>query len=489
MSALWIFLLPLIGAVVAPWLGRAARTMAMAVLAVDALLLVQLWRQAGVSTDSPWIASWSADWIPQLGVRFALGLDGFALSLALMSCVVGVATLAGTPGRGRDDGAFCAWFLAGVAGVIGVFLATDLVFFFVCFELMLLPVVALMARWGTGDDHRRVAMRFFVFTQTGGLLMLISIVGLHAVHHAATGVHTFDYAALTATPLSNVLAQLFLLGFLAAFAVKLPLVPFHTWQAETYASAPTEAAILLAALMAKTAGFGLLRLALPLFPGAAIELAPWLIALAVLTIVYAAWLAYGQQDMVRVIAYSSASHLGYVVLGAFAFNELGRTGAVVQMVCHGLSVAGLFLVFAHVARTTGSRDVRELGGLWKAAPSLGVVGLVFVFATLGLPGLGNFVGEFMVLAGAFQRYPLATALAAVGAVLSAAYALRLMQTTFFGPADPARRVTALPTGSMIVCAGLIAGLVWTGLRPQALVALLVPSPADVQQLVAGGSRE
>lgn len=488
MSALWVFLLPLLGAVVAPWLGRVARTMAMAVLAVDALLLVQIWRQADVSAGSPWIASWGVDWIPQLGVRFAIGLDGFALSLALMACVVGVAALAGTPGRGRDDGAFCAWFLAGVAGVIGVFLATDLVLFFVCFEIMLLPVVALMARWGTGD-HRRAAMRFFVFTQTGGLLMLISIVGLHAVHHAATGVHTFDYVALTATPLSDGLAQLLLIGFLAAFAVKLPLVPFHTWQAQAYASAPTEAAILLAALMAKTAGFGLLRLALPLFPGAALELAPWLIALAVITIVYAAWLAYGQQDMVRVIAYSSASHLGYVVLGAFAFNELGRIGAVVQMVCHGLSVAGLFLVFAHVARTTGSRDVRELGGLWKAAPSLGAVGLVFALATLGLPGLGNFVGEFMVLAGAFQRYPLAAALAAVGAVLSAAYALRLVQATFFGPVDPARRVAALPLGSMIVCAGLIAGLVWTGLRPQALVTLLVPSPPDVQQLVQGGRRE
>jgi NADH-quinone oxidoreductase subunit M len=488
MTLLWIFLLPLLGAALAPWLGRAARAMAMAVLAVDALLLVQIGRHAALAGGSSWIATWGVDWIPQLGARLALGLDGFALALALMACVVAVAALAGTPGRGFDDGAFCAWFLAGVAGVLGVFLATDLLLFFVCFELMLLPVVALVVRWGSGD-HRHAAMRFFVFTQAGGLLMLLSIVGLHVVHHAATGIRTFDYAALMATPMAEGLSVLFLLGFLAAFAVKLPLVPFHTWQAQTYSSAPTEAAILLAALMAKTAGFGLLRLALPLFPGAAVELAPWLVALSVVTIVYAAWLAYGQQDIVRIIAYSSASHLGYVVLGTFAFNELGRTGAVVQMVCHGLSVAGMFLVFAHVARTTGARNVSDLGGVWKAAPSLGAVALLFTFATLGLPGLGNFVGEFMVLAGAFQRYPVAAAVAAVGAVLSAAYALRLAQSTFFGTAKATASTSAFPLMSMVVCAGLIVGLVWTGLRPQALVNLVAVPTGGAHQLAQGDSRE
>jgi len=485
MSVLWIFLLPLIGAAIAPWIGRAARTAAMAVLAVDALLLVQLWRQADVSAASPWIATWSADWVPQLGIRFAFGLDGFALALSLMACVVAFATLAATPGRGHEDGAFCAWFLTGVAGVLGVFLATDLALFFVCFEIMLLPVVALIVRWGQGDT-RRVALRFFVFTQTGGLLMLVSIVGLHVIHHAATGVRTFDYTALLATPLDDGLARLFLIGFLAAFAVKLPIVPFHTWQAPAYAAAPTEGAVLLAALMAKTAGYGLLRFALPLFPTAAVELAPWMMALGVLTILYAAWLAYGQQDLVRVIAYSSASHLGYVVLGAFAINELGRTGAVVQMISHGLSVTGLFLVYAHVARTAGARELRDLGGLWKTAPALGMIGVAFAFATLGLPGLGNFVGEFMTLAGAFQRFPLAGALGAISAVLSAAYALRMFQLTFFGPPYASRRAAALPVGSLVVCAGLLVGLVWTGFHPQSIVTLIAPSPSAALEQTAQG---
>jgi NADH-quinone oxidoreductase subunit M len=483
--AVWILLLPLAAAAAAPLAGRAARALAVTALAADALLLVQVWRQTSSLGTVPWFAAWSTDWVPQLGIRFALGLDGFALALSLMACIVGAATLAATPGRGREDAAFCAWFLAGVAGVLGVFLATDLALFFICLELMLLPVVALVVRWGTGD-RRRAAIRFFVFTQAGGLLMLLSIVGLHVAHFVATGVRTFDVAALTATPLTPDLARLFLIGFLAAFAVKLPIAPFHTWQAPTYASAPAEAAILLAALMAKTAGFGLVRFALPLFPEAAVSLAPWAVSLAVVSIVYTAWLAYGQMDVVRVVAYSSASHLGYIVLGAFAANDLGRTGILVQMVSHGLSVAGMLIVFSHVARVTGSRDIGALGGLWRQAPSLGVVTLVFVFATLGLPGLGNFIGEFMVLAGAFQRYPVAASVAAIGAVLSAAYALRLMQRTFFGAAGAARPVLALSPSAALACALLAAALLWVGLRPQGLVQLVTRPAATEQQLVRGG---
>jgi NADH-quinone oxidoreductase subunit M len=481
----WILLLPLIAALLAPLAGRAARVMAIAALAADAVLLVQIRRQAYGLGVTPWFATWSTDWIPQLGIRFALGVDGFALALSLMACLVGAATLAATPGRGQEDGAFCGWFLAGVAGVLGVFLATDLALFFICFELMLLPVVALIVRWGSGD-RRRAAMRFFVFTQAGGMLMLLSIVGLHVVHFAATGVRTFDVAALTTTPLTPDLARLFLIGFLAAFAVKLPIVPFHTWQAPTYSSAPTEAAILLAALMAKTAGFGLVRFALPLFPDAAISLAPWAVALAVVSIVYTAWIAYGQVDVVRVVAYSSASHLGYVVLGAFAANDLGRSGILVQMISHGLSVAGMLIVFGHVARVTGASDIGALGGLWRQAPSLGLVTLGFVLATLGLPGLGNFIGEFMVLAGAFQRYPVAASAAAVGAVLSAAYALRLMQRTFFGAAGTARPVSPLPPSAAMACALLVAALLWVGLRPQGLVDLVTRPAATEQQLVRGG---
>jgi NADH-quinone oxidoreductase subunit M len=278
-----------------------------------------------------------------------------------------------------------------------------------------------------------------------------------------------------------------LLGFVLAFAVKLPLVPFHTWQPEAYASASIETSILLSALMAKTAGFGLLRFAIPMFPDAAERLAPWALAMGVVTVLYASWLAYGQRDLKRVIAYSSAGHLGYVMIGAFALNDLARSGAVLQMFCHGLSVTGLFLVAGHIERRTGTRDLDELGGLWNAAPRLGVVGLVFVLATLGLPGLGNFVGEFLILAGVFQTYPAIGAIAAAGAVFSAAYSLRIVQRVFFGPRDPGIKIADLPVRTLVVCGALIATLLWAGLKPGTLLDAVNP-PVAARTLSSGDLR-
>lgn len=488
MISLWILLLPAAGALVAWAAGRvtpgAARAVASAILLVDAALLVVVWAgHDGDAADAAWIAQWSAEWIPALGIRFGLGLDGLSLVLSLMACAAGAAALLGCQGNRPDEGAHSALFLATITGVLGVFLATDLMLFFVFYEVMLIPAYVLIVRWGSGD-RQRAAIRFFVFTQMGGLLMLISIVGLFVAHLNETGERTFDYAALMNTPLGDSLATLFLIGFVLAFAVKLPLVPFHTWQAPVYASAPTETAILLSALMAKTAGYGLLRFAVPLFPGAAERLAPWVLAAGVITILYASWLAFGQRDLKRVIAYSSASHLGYIVLGAFAMNDLARSGAVIQMFCHGLSVAGLFLIAGHIERRTGTRDIDALGGLWNAAPRLGGITLVFVLATLGLPGLGNFIGEFLILAGTFQAYPAIGAIAAAGAVLSAAYSLRMMQRTFFGPKPAALHVPELPVRTLLVCAALIAALLWAGLRPGALLDAVHPAPV-VQELASG----
>ncbi len=491
MITLWILLLPAAGALIAWAAGRvsprAARAIASAILALDGALLLALWaQQKGAAPGSMWLAEWSVDWIPQLGIRFSLGLDGLSLLLSVMACAAGLAALIGCPSSREDEGAHSALFLATITGVLGVFLATDLILFFGFYEVMLLPAYALIVRWGSGD-RQRAAMRFFVFTQTGGLLMLISIVGLHVTHLNATGLRTFEYAALMDTPLSNSLAMLFLLGFVLAFAVKLPLVPFHTWQPQAYASAPTETTILLSALMAKTAGYGLLRFAIPMFPGAADRLAPWALAFGVITILYASWLAYGQSDLKRVIAYSSAGHLGYVVLGAFAMNDLACSGAIVQMFCHGLSVAGLFLIADHIERRTGTRDLDALGGLWKAAPRLGAIGLLFLLATLGLPGLGNFIGEFLILAGVFQANPVIGAIAAAGAVFSAAYSLRIMQRVFFGPRDSAVNISDLPVRTLVVCAALIATLLWAGLHPRALLDAVHPRAA-AQALASGDPR-
>ena len=492
MIALWILLLPAIGALLAWAVGRlvpgAARFVAASVLLIDATLLGAFWAQQGgdAAPGSIWLAEWSASWIPQLGIRFSLGLDGLALLMSLMACAAGAAALLGYPGDRADEGAHSALLLATITGVLGVFLSTDLMLFFMFYEVMLVPAYVLIIRWGSGD-RQRAAMRFFVFTQAGGLLMLISIVGLHVTHLSETGEHSFDYAALIDTPMTGPIEMLLLLGFVLAFAVKLPMVPFHTWQPQAYACAPTETSILLSALMAKTAGFGLLRFAIPLFPDAAERLAPWALATGVVTVLYASWLAYGQRDLKRAIAYSSAGHLGYVVLGAFALNDLARSGAVLQMFCHGLSVAGLFLVAGHIERRAGTRDLDALGGLWGVAPRMGGIGLVFLLATLGLPGLGNFVGEFLILAGVFQEYPAIGAIAAAGAVVSAAYSLRMMQRIFFGPRDAGIKIADLPARTLAVCGALIAALMWTGLRPGTLLDAVNP-PASTQELDSGDPR-
>jgi len=486
MITLWILLLPAFGALAAWLAGRvapgAARLVAAAALAINAVLLLSLWPRAG---DSTWIAEWSAEWIPALGIRFSLGLDGLSLLLSLMACGAAFAAVVSTPHRSSDEGTHCALLLLTITGVLGVFLATDLMLFFVFYEIMLVPAIALIVRWGSGDS-RRAAMRFFVFTQTGGLLMLTAIIGLHVDYLDLTGVRTFDYSELRSTTLTGPVATLFALCFALAFAVKLPVVPVHVWQPDAYASARVETAIVLSALMSKTAGYGLLRFVVPTFPEAAAVLAPAAIAMGVLTIVYTSWLAYGQRDIKRLIAYSSAGHLGYVVLGVFAMNDLARSGAILQLFCHGLSVTGLFIVADHIERRTGTRDLDQLGGLWHTAPRLGGIGMVFALATLGLPGLGNFIGEFLVLAGLFQANPVAGAIAAVGAVLSAAYSLRLMQRIFFGPRRSAVVTPDLPFRAAVICGVLIATLVWAGVRPGILLDAVTPAP--VQTSDAEGPR-
>ncbi len=483
MIALWILIIPIAGAFAALFAGvvsgHMARWVAAGALLLDAVLLFTLW---GAPNDGGWLAEWSVDWVVPLGIRFALGIDGLALVLSLMACISGFAALIAIPSDRKDEGMHSALYLAAVSGVLGVFLAKDLMLFFMFYEVMLIPTVALMLRWGSGDRFR-AAMRFFVFTQAGGLLMFVAILGLHAAHFVETGIHTFDYAVLSSTTMSASLAMLFLVCFALAFAVKLPVVPFHTWQPQAYAAAPAEGAILLSALMAKTAGYGLLRFAIPMFPDAAERLAPWAMGLGVFTVLYAAWLAYGQRDLRRLIAYSSAGHLGYVVLGVFAMNDLARNGAILQMFCHGLSVAGLFLVADHIERRTGTRNLDELGGLWHSAPRLGGIGLVFVLATLGLPGLGNFIGEFLVLAGVFQADPVIGAIAALGAVFSAAYSLRLMQRVFFGPRTSAVSLPELSPRALVVCAALIALLLWVGFRPGVLLKA-AGAPETPQTLVA-----
>lgn len=474
MILIWMLILPLLGGAVA-WAGAGmSRKVTVAApvvaLALNCLLLVWLWgRHSGMleaTVPAAWLAEFSIPWIPQIGMQFSLAMDGLAMLMTLMVCAVSLAVFLSLDLINQKyAGLHALLLMLAVTGVIGVFLAADLMLFFIFFEAMLLPTYALMVAWGEGDQSR-TAMRFFIFTQAGGLLMLLSIIAVYVSHGQLTGVYTFSIRALAETPMSGSMAVFCLLGFLIAFAVKLPLVPFHTWQPDAYAGSSTAVTILLSAMMTKTAGYGLIRLAIPLFPDAAVALAPWIMAFGVLTVLYASWMAFGQLDLKRIIAYSSAAHLGYVVLGAFAMNEIGHRGAIIQMFCHGISVAGMFLIADWIERRTGTRNVESLGGIWHSEARMGGIALAFAMATLGLPGLGNFIGEFLTLAGAFQSHWFAGSLAALGAVLAAAYSLRVVQRVFFGSQMdlPARDTSS--NGLLPVAAALILILVYLGVYPR-----------------------
>jgi len=333
---------------------------------------------------------------------------------------------------------------------------------------MLIPMFLLIALWGH-ENRRYASIKFFIFTQAGSLLMLVAILALFFIHGRATGEYTFSYGALLGTPMGYTTELLLMLAFFAAFAVKLPAFPVHTWLPDAHTEAPTAGSVILAGLLLKTGGYGLIRFVIPLFPEASFNFAPIAFALAVVGIVYGAVLAFGQTDLKRLIAYTSVSHMGFVLLGVYAWNELALQGALVQMVCHGVSTGALFMIAGSLQERLHSRDLSGMGGFWTSAPKMGAVMLVFALASLGLPGLGNFVGEFLVLIGVFSVSPEAAVFAASGLVLSAIYSLWIVQRVFHGP----QKITVADFRGheMAAMASMIAVIVWLGLFPQPVLDL------------------
>ncbi len=295
--------------------------------------------------------------------------------------------------------------------------------------------------------------------------MLLGILGLYFVHARATGVYTFDYEQLLGTSMSWGMSFWLFMGFAAAFFVKLPGVPVHTWLPSAYTQAPPPGSIILAALMSKTAAYGLIRFAIPLFPEAAASFAPAGMIVGVVGALYAGWLAFAQTDFKRMIAYSSLSHVGFLLLGIFAWNQLALQGVVIQMLSHGVSVAGLFILAGVLQDRLGTRDLRDMGGLWEVAPGMGAVAMFFVIATLSLPGMGNFVGEFLVLLGTWQvSVPIAATATGVF-IVSVIYALSIIQRIFHGPRRENLWLPDFGNRLMAVTVVMMAVLLWLGLYP------------------------
>jgi len=358
------------------------------------------------------------------------------------------------------------WILAGITGV---FLALDLFLFYFFWEVMLVPMYFLIGIWGY-KNRLYAAYKFFLFTQASGLMMFLAILALYFIHGQNTGVYTFDYPELLGVELTGRIAFWLMLGFLAAFVVKLPAVPFHTWLADAHTEAPTAGSVILAALLLKTGAYGILRFVIPLFPEAAQAFAPFAMALGVVSILYGAKLAFAQTDLKRLVAYTSVSHMGFVLLGAFAFNVMAYQGVVLQLLAHGISTGALFIIVGNIQERTHTRDINQMGGFWQQMPGMGAVALLFALASLGLPGLGNFVAEFLTLLGAWQASLLWTVIAALGLIFSAVYSLRIVQRVFHGAAPVGKGVLPdLNVREWVVMGSMIAIIFWLGLYPRPIL--------------------
>jgi NADH-quinone oxidoreductase subunit M len=445
MSALLLalFVLPLVGAAACAALASTrdglSKAVGLGVSVVELALVAVVWSQFSTAPDGPRFQfTLSVEWIPAFGTRFALGLDGIALTMiallaVLIPIVLAFAWAEKLP-AGRTGGGFSALMLATQGVLVGVFAATDVFLFYVLFEAMLVPMYFLIGRFG-GPRRQYAAVKFFLYSFLGGLIMLASVIGLFVASDTRLGQGTFDWTALQSMaaqlPLST---QIWLfLGFFAAFAIKAPLVPLHTWLPDAGAEAPVAGGVILLGLLDKVGVFGFLRYCLPLFPLASQQLAPLVLVLAVVGVIYGALLAAVQTDMKRFVAYTSIAHFGYIALGIFAFSTQSIAGSALYMVNHGISTAMLFLVVGMLIRRGGSASMADYGGVGRVAPLLSGMFLIGGLSMLSLPGTNAFVSEFLVLIGSFPREPVYTVIATVGIVFAALYVLWVFQRVMTGP--------------------------------------------------------
>ncbi|MDP9402222.1 MAG: NADH-quinone oxidoreductase subunit M [Actinomycetota bacterium] len=476
---------PLVGAAVvallpASW-SRRARPLAIAVAAVPLVLLLAAWARFDPDGGAGFQLVERARWIPTLGVSYAVGLDGLSLPLAAMSALLFVAAItfpADVRGRPR---AYFSLFLFLEAISLGVFLALDLFLFYVFFDLSLVGMYFLIAAWGHGDA-RRAALKFFLYTLAGSLAMLLAILGLYL----ATEPRTFDMVEIIRqqpVPAGGLGSALVLLGFALGFAVKTPIVPFHTWLPPAHVDAPAPASAILAGVLLKMGTYGFVRIVLSMLPATFQRFAPVVAGFAVASIVYGALVALAQTNLKRLIAYTSVNHMGYVMLGVAAAGSsltgdggpraIALTGATVEMVAHGLITGALFLLAGSVWARAETYDLDSFSGLAARAPAFTAATVLAAFASLGLPGLAGFVAEFQVFAGTFSVYPVLAGIGLLGIVLTAALFLRMVQAVFLGPL-PERWATwpDINRTEQAALAPLLALVVVIGVAPGWLLAVI-----------------
>jgi NADH-quinone oxidoreductase subunit M len=472
-----ITFLPLLGGCLALAFRRRPETcrwLSLGVAGADLLLVVALFLAPPVFEAGTWLLFEDYAWIERLGIRFSLGLDGISLVLVGLTALLGVlCILVSWREITRHVGVFHFLLLTMQTGVIGVFLATDLVLFYLFWEVQLIPMFFMIGIWG--HEKRVVAtVKFVLFSIVGSLLMLVAIIGIYLFHGVGTGVYSFSLFELIHTPLSTSAGMWLYAAFLLAFAIKIPVFPVHTWLPDAHTEAPTAGSVILAGLLLKTGAYGVIRFAFPLFPAAARDSLPLLIVLGLFGLFYAAWIALAQTDLKRLVAYSSISHMGLTVIGMAFWNAITLSGAVLLMINHGLTTSALFIMVGMLAERTGSRDFSRYGGLWTRMPVFSGFFLMFALASLGLPGLNNFVSEMLILLGTFRENPVVASIAFAGMVTVLIYTLRMVQETLWGessredalPDLSGRELTVLlPLAAAVLLLGLFPGPVLTVLQP------------------------
>ena len=476
----WLVFLPLLGGVLLAAMPAAAprmhRRFGMAVALAEFALSLPLWWKV-VPGLQGWQFVEKRPWLPALGAQYYLGVDGISALLVLLTTLMTAVAVLGAFGavekRTRE---FYALLLALESGMIGTFLSLDLLLFYVFWEAMLIPMYLLIGAWG-GPRRIYAAVKFFLYTMAGSVLMLVAILTLYFMQKAATGVPTFALDAFYAMPLAPATQVWLFLAFALAFAIKVPMFPFHTWLPDAHVEAPTAGSVILAAVLLKMGTYGFLRYAIPLFPSASAQFAPWIAALALIGIVYGALVSMVQPDLKKLVAYSSVSHLGFCMLGLYAMNPLGFAGSMMQMLNHGVSTGALFLLVGVVYERRHTRMIADFGGLWKPLPVYGAVFMVVMLSSIGLPGTNGFVGEFLVLLGTFQANKVWAAVATTGVILSACYMLWMFQRVVFGPVthEENRGLKDLSLRERLVFAPLIVMIVWMGVMPQPFLDRMQPA--------------
>ncbi|HTK56762.1 MAG TPA: NADH-quinone oxidoreductase subunit M [Gemmatimonadales bacterium] len=486
-----LVLLPLAGAVLLLLLPeRWTRQVALGVTLLEALIALGLWwvfdPALGMQLRS------AINWLPTYGIRYAIGVDGLSVFLVMLSallmplCVWSSWHYIETRLRG-----YYALLLVLLTGMIGVFITLDLFVFYVFWEVMLIPMYFLIGVWG-GKNRLYAAIKFFIYTFAGSLLMLVAILAIvwHRAHF--TGTISFAYEDLltyTATGSLGPLKPWLFLAFALAFAIKVPVFPFHTWLPDAHVEAPTAASVLLASVLLKMGTYGFLRFAIPFFPAEAFAplTSAIVVALAVAGIIYGALVALVQPDVKKLVAYSSVSHMGFAMLGIWAMTVQGVQGAIVVMLAHGISTGGLFFLIGMLYERRHTREIAAFGGIARVMPAFATVLVVTALSSIGVPGTNGFVGEFLVLIGSFGPHPIATGLAATGVIFSAAYLLWAVQRVVFNKLDKPEneKLTDLTPREWAVLLPLVLGILWLGLYPQPVLRRTEPAAKAIVEQVEG----